>query len=517
MKKISILIIASLLSIRVYSQDNIKDVIVFHWNDFHARDLPFKISKKDSASGKTNYYYVGGTSNMLGYLNKYRTKNSLVLNAGDDFQGTPISTVTRGRSQIELLNLYHIDAFVFGNHEFDYGQYTLDSAMQLVNFDYLSSNVYFNPKHSTFGKPFLVKNIGGVKFGIIGITLPNLIEATIPSNICEITLLNLDSVLQSDISQLKKEKCNVIVLLTHEGVDADKLLAEKYYKDVDVIVGGHSHTPLFKPVLDNGVIIVQAGAFSRWLGELDLKVDVSKDTVIGYSGRLIETVMDSSIYDKAAEQKVEEMVASIGGDLMRVIGKLETDWRASYMQESNLGQFEADAFKEKTGVDIAFINGGGLRKNLMQGDIKVTDIWEINPFGNELNVFTVSGKVLRQMLINNTRIRFLERKGGNDLEILNVSGITYSYDSKQIEEDSNNVNINITINGIPLDESKDYSIATNNFVTSQFKMFFGGLPGQIEFKGTGLIDRDVIIEIVEKQKVIISTLEKRIIDISNPK
>jgi 2',3'-cyclic-nucleotide 2'-phosphodiesterase (5'-nucleotidase family) len=517
MKKIFVLFLITLLSICVYSQDNIKDVIVFHWNDLHARDLPFKVSKKDSATGKTTYYYVGGTSDMLGYLNKYRTKNSLVLNAGDDYTGTPVSSITRGRSQIELLNLYHIDAFVFGNHEFDYGQYSLDSAMQLANFDYISSNVYFNPKHSTLGKPYLVKDIGGVKFGIIGITLPDLIEATIPSNISEITMLNLDSVLKSDISLLKKEKCNVIILLTHEGVDADKLLAEKYYKDVDVIVGGHSHTPLFKPVIDSGVIIVQAGAFSRWLGELDLKVDMSKDTVIGYSGKLIETVMDSSIYDKAAEQKVESMVASIGGDLMRVIGKLESDWRASYMLESNLGQFEADAFREKTGADIAFINGGGLRKNLMQGDIKVTDIWEINPFGDELITFSVNGKMLKQMLINNTRIRLLDRKDGNSLEILDVSGLTYSYDSKQIAEDNNNVNVYISVNGLPLDEAKDYSIATNNFVTSQFKMFFGDLPEQVQFKGTGLIDRDVIIEKVEKQKMINSPFEKRITDLSNPK
>lgn len=517
MKKISILIITSLLSICAYSQDNIKDVIIFHWNDLHARDLPFKVSKKDSVSGKTTYYYVGGTSNMLGYLNKYRTKNTLVLNAGDDYQGTPISTITRGSSQIELLNLYHLDAFVLGNHEFDYGQYALDSAMQLANFDYLSSNIYFNPKHSTFGKPYLVKNIGGVKFGIIGITITDLIETTIPSNISEITMLNLDSVLQTDISQLKKEKCNVIILLTHEGVDADKLLAEKYYRDVDVIIGGHSHTPLFKPVLDSGVIIVQAGAYSRWLGELDLKVDVSKDTVVGYSGKLIETVMDSTIYDKAAEQKVESMVASIKGDLMRVIGKLETSWRASYNQESNLGQFEADAFREKIGTDIAFINGGGLRKNLMKGDINITDIWEINPFGDELNTFSVSGKVLKQMLINNTKKRLLDRKERNALEILDVSGLTYSYDSKQMAEDSNYVNINITVHGNPLDETKDYSITTNNFVTSQFKMFFGDISGQVKFKSSGLIDRDVIIEIVEKQIVINSPLEKRIIDLSNLK
>src|SRR5205085_2324376 len=99
-----------------------------------------------------------------------------------------------------------------------------------------------------------------------------------------------------------------------------------------------------------------------------------------YHGKLIETVMDSSIYDKVAEQKVQDMLASIGSELNKVIGKLETDWKAGYNDESNLGQFEAQAFMDKTGADIGMVNGGGLRKSLLKGDITVSDIWEINPF-----------------------------------------------------------------------------------------------------------------------------------------
>jgi 2',3'-cyclic-nucleotide 2'-phosphodiesterase (5'-nucleotidase family) len=99
---------------------------------------------------------------MLGYLNKYRTTGSLVLNAGDDFQGTPISNFTRGRSQIELLNLCNIDAFVLGNHEFDYGLYSLDSALQLANFDVLCANVYVTSKIPYWET--ITKEINGVRF-----------------------------------------------------------------------------------------------------------------------------------------------------------------------------------------------------------------------------------------------------------------------------------------------------------------------------------------------------------------
>jgi 5'-nucleotidase len=327
-------------------------------------------------------------------------------------------------------------------------------------------------------------------------------------------MLNLDSVITTGISQLKNESCNLIILLTHEGVDNDKLLAEKYYKDVDVIVGGHSHTPLFKPVIDSGVVIVQAGSYSRWIGKLDLKVDVDKDTLVKYYGKLYETVMDSAIYDKAAEEKVEGMVASISGDLMKVIGELKTDWKASYNKESNLGQYEADAFKNKTGADIGFINGGGLRKSLTKGDITISDIWEINPFSNEVNTFTVSGKALKQMLANNTRIRLNKAKEGDSGEILEVSGLVYKYDSKQMAIDSNNILISVEVNGKPVEDNKIYIIVTNNFVVSQFKKFFGDIDEKPEFKNSGYIDRDIIIEAVQNQKVIDSKLEKRIIDIS---
>lgn len=515
MKKILIALFIFISS--VYSQDNIKEITILHWNDFHAKDLPLKGSKKDTATGESISYYYGGTSDILGYVNKFRNDKCLVLNAGDDFQGTPISNFTRGKSQIELLNLFNLDAFVVGNHEFDYSMYALDSALALAQFNVLSANIYNKLTHSTFGKSYIIREINGVKIGIIGISPPELFELTLPKNVADITMLNLDSVITTNIAILKAEKCNLIILLTHEGTDNDKLLAEKYYKDVDVIVGGHSHTPLFKPVVDSGVVIVQAGSYSRWLGKLDLKVDVDKDTLTGYYGKLIETVLDSSIYDKAAEEKVESMVASISGELMKVIGELKGDWTASYNKESTIGQFQTDAFRTKTNTDIAFINGGGLRKGMPKGNITVGDIWEINPFGNEVNTFSVTGKTLKEMIANNTRIRLRNLSEGETGEILAVSGMTYSYDSRKMQTDSNNIILDIKVNGKPVDDKKVYQISTNNYVAGQFKKFFGDVGENVEFKNTGLIDRDVIIEAVEKQKIIAPVLEKRIEDVANNK
>jgi 2',3'-cyclic-nucleotide 2'-phosphodiesterase (5'-nucleotidase family) len=517
MKKVSYLavIVIILASTLVSAQDSGKrELSILHWNDFHARNQMLKGSRKDSVTNEKIEYIYGGTSNMLGYLNKFRDNKSLVLNAGDDYQGTPISTLTRGNSQIELLNLFNIDAFVIGNHEFDYGQFTLDSGLSKAEFDVLSANVYLKSENRTMGKPYTIKSVNGIKCGIIGITAPDLLTLTLPKNMTEIRMLSVDSVMNAAISAVKSEQCDLIILLSHSGVEYDKELAAKYYKDIDVIIGGHSHTPLYKPVIQNGVIIGQAGSYSRWLGKIDLIVDVEKDTIDSYNGVLVETVLDSSIYDKAAQAKVDEMLTMIGPELKRVIGKLEIDWTRSYSEESNLGQWESDAIRKKMKTDIAFMNAGGLRKDLQKGDISVGDIWEINPFGNTIVTFEVKGSTLKQMMKNNigNYLKEMKEAGGSDMIV--ASGIEVLYDSKKAEAGESDYIKSIKVGGKEVRDDGTYSIATNNYVGTQFKKYFGTVSEDFIIKDSNIIDRDLLIEAVEEQKVISQPLESRIADVN---
>jgi len=494
----------------VFSQ--LKEMTILHWNDFHARNQPYEISAKDSIGNEVRYY-VGGTASLYGYLNKYRDDKSLVLNAGDDFQGTPISSLTRGRSQIEFMNYLEPHAFVLGNHEFDYGQYSLDSALTLAKFDVLSANVYFSPYSRLFAKPFVIKEINGIKTGIIGITLPELFETSLPDNVKDLVMLDTDSVIAAAINELKANNCDLIIILSHCGIEKDKTFASMFYKDVDIIIGGHSHTALFKPVIQNGVIIVQAGAHGRYLGILEISVDTDKDTVLSFTGKLIETVLNDEIYDHNIAAIVDRRIDELMPDMKLVIGTLESDWKASYSEESNLGQYQADAFRIRTGSDIAFINGGGLRKSLLKGDIIVQDIWEINPFGNEIITFKVSGKILRQMIKNNILIRTEKQRKGSNSEILHTSGLNYSYSSKKAMEGDTDFLITLNLGRAEINDESEYVIATNNYVTAQFKKFFGEIDAVFEFKRTGLIDRDVIIEKIKEDKVINTVLEKRITDV----
>ena len=511
----TLLLLLIILPCLAHAQNgNYRDLTILHWNDLHARNQMLKGSKKDSTTGEKTEYIYGGTSNMLGYINKYRDNKSLVLNGGDDYQGTPISTLTRGNSQVELLNLYGLDAFVLGNHEFDYGQFTLDSGLANAKFDFLSANVFLKAMNKTMGKPFTIKEINGVKCGIIGITAPDLLTLTLPKNMTEIKMLDVDSVVAAAIVSLKMEKCDMIILLTHIGVDNDKVLAQKFHGDVDVIIGGHSHTPLFKPVIENGVVIAQAGSYSRWLGKLDLVVDTENDTVVSHSGVLIETLLDSALYDRAAQAKVDEMLSTISAELQKVIGRLEVDWVRSYSEESNLGQWETDAIRRKLNTDIAFMNGGGLRKDLSKGDITIGDIWEINPFGNTIVTCEVKGSTLKQMMKNNIGNYLKEMKEGGSSDIIVASGIYVEFDSKKAEAGSDDYLLSIKVGGKDVEDDKIYSIATNNYVGTQFNKYFGKVSEDFIIRDSNIIDRDLLIEAVQEQKVIDQPLERRIVDVS---
>ncbi|MCX6164727.1 MAG: 5'-nucleotidase C-terminal domain-containing protein, partial [Ignavibacteriae bacterium] len=359
---------------------------------------------------------------------------------------------------------------------------------------------------TNFAKPYLIKEINGIKVGIIGVTPMELMTLTVPKNISDLQLLNTDSVIALYINVLKKEKCNLIVLLSHNGEDNDKEFAEKFHNDIDIIIGGHSHTPIFKPEIVDGTIICQAGSYGRWLGKLEVKVDIKKDTVIKCYGKLYETLFDSAIYDKPAQEKVENMLASIEPEMKRPIGTTLSD-----LNKSNLGQWESDAIREKLQTDISFLNAGSIRKNLIKGNITIGDVWEINPFGNTMMKFSVSGKSLKKMLANSFRILNKTKENGDYDNVL-ISGIYIEFHSKSIAEESDDFISKFTINGKDLNENSNYSISTNNYVVSQLKKYFGEIEEEIKPEDTNILDRDLIIEAVQKQKEINPVFEKRIVD-----
>lgn len=474
------------------------NITVLHWNDFHSQNLPYQVKTKSRVTNNDTTFFVGGSATLASSIKKYRSgsPNTLVLNAGDDFQGSPISTITKGRSQIELMNLIKPDAMELGNHEFDYGRENVTASMKSAQFPMISANIIDTKAQTLFAAPYVIKQIGNVKVGIIGLMSMELPTLSIPENVKDLELSDLSETVNGLITVLKKQNVDLIVALTHIGVDQDSLLALSA-PGLDLIVGGHSHTPLFRPKRVNGILITQAGSRGRYLGKIELTVDTEKDTIVKYSAELIENRTADIPPDSAVAAKVESLEQLASQELNEVIGELTMDWKREGKKESNIGNWITDALRSYAKTDIALQNSGGIRKEMLAGKILVRDLWEISPFGNLLVTFSVDGAALRNMIQHQLSM--------ND-DFCQVSGLKIVYRNVNGER----ILHNLKVNNVLVSDTKKYSIVTNNYVAAQSKKYFGLEIPSTEIKQLNITDRNVLIEAVKKQRTITSTVEGRI-------
>jgi 2',3'-cyclic-nucleotide 2'-phosphodiesterase (5'-nucleotidase family) len=395
-----------------------------------------------------------------------------------------------------LLNLLRPNAFSLGNHEFDYGKESLSELLHGAGFPVLSANLVDTKSGKPFAGTYIIKKIGTANVAIVGLMTQELPTLSVPKNIAGLSVLPLSETLNGLVPELKRRGADIIVALTHQGVTEDSLLAV-LCPDIDVIVGGHSHTPLYRPKYVNGILIAQAGSRGRWLGRINLTVDVQKDTVTSASAELIECRSADVVPDPVVAAAVNDLEKLADKELNVIIAELTTDWKRSSSGESNIGNWIADAMRSYAGADIAFQNSGGIRKEMLAGAVTVRDFWEISPFSNTLVSFTVDGAVLRSMLAHQVAI--------ND-DLCQISGASYVYRIRNGKRALHNVKIGKH----PLDEKKKYTIVTNNYVAAQSKKYFGLDLPESAITQLNVIDRDILIEEARRQKKITSVIENRI-------
>lgn len=270
-RKIFLTILSGALSIALFSQD----LVILHTNDTHSNIEPLTSGRNAG---------MGGFQRRANYYERVRNENSniLVLDAGDYNQGTPYFTLFKGEAEIMLYNAMGYDAVCLGNHEFDNGQQQLADRLKKAKFSTLCANFDFSKSPlKDVVKPYVIINKGGEKIGIIGVLL-DLNGYVAESARANIVYKDPVAIVNKIAGKLKKrEKCNLIIVLSHLGFDegtkenpSDTELA-KYSKDVDIIIGGHSHTFLEKPVLmenkvGKGIIVNQTGAAGIYVGRIDI-------------------------------------------------------------------------------------------------------------------------------------------------------------------------------------------------------------------------------------------------------
>ncbi len=272
-KKIyAILLFALLLGVSgLYAQD----LVILHSNDTHSQIEPQTVGENKG---------LGGYERRENYIEKVRKEypNVLLMDAGDYSQGTPYFTLFKGDVEIELMNALGYDVATIGNHEFDNGTAELARRVKMASFPIVCANYDFTGTAlEGIIKPYTVIEKGGLKIGVIGV-LTDIMSLVSPKNVKGIKYIEPYNVVNKLASKLKKkEKCYLVILLTHLGFDggskhapSDDMVAAQS-KDIDIIIGGHSHTYITEKKLvpnKNGkdVVIVTANEKGNYVGKLDL-------------------------------------------------------------------------------------------------------------------------------------------------------------------------------------------------------------------------------------------------------
>jgi 5'-nucleotidase/UDP-sugar diphosphatase len=484
---------------------------ILHVNDFHGFAEPYKPFGSNQE--------VGGVAYLASKAEELRKgKASLLLSAGDMIQGNNWTNLFEGESVIALMNEMRFDAMVVGNHEFDFGQEVLRKRISEANFPVLGTNV----EGSDSLRPYVVKDLGGIKIGILGLVTEEVPAATHPKNVAGLQFLSAIDMAEKYVKELKS-RTDIIIVLSHIGHAFDRTLAEKV-KGIDVIVGGHSHTRVAKPVKLGDTVIVQAWEHGRTIGLLDLTLESGK--IISFDGYLEEIKPSAGKEDQRILAIVEKYRQKMATVLNEKVAETEEDLdgerKSLRRRETNLGNFVADIMRNVSKADVAIINGGGIRASIKKGEIRVKEIYSALPFDNYIVAIKLLGRQIREALEHG--ISAVEEEEGRFPQ---VSGLAFTYSPS--DKASSRVR-EILVAGRPIDLEKEYIVATNDFLAvggDGYKAFGEAIKSSRDFsviggmvKGEKLIYsdsgrwlRDVVVEYIKEVKRIAPKIEGRILEV----
>lgn len=446
---------------------------IVHINDLHSRIEPINrfdstCSAEDNAEGKC----FGGVARVATMINQLRTEladeNVIVLDAGDQYQGSLMYTTYKGDVEIEFMNMIGFDAMAVGNHEFDDGDEGLAKLADGVEFPVISGNIDVSGSNILAGKveDHTILEVGGKKIGIISALAADTVETSSPSD--AVVFADEIESLQADADALTEAGVDIIIALNHVGAPGDMAIAEAV-TGIDAVVGGHSHT-LFSnteegamayPTMVGNVPVVQAYAYSKYVGHLQLTFD-DEGNVTAATGDTI--LLDASVAeDEAIVARVAELAGPIEEMKTRVVAEaaeaIEGDRSVCRAVECPMGNLVADAMLDRVadqGIQIAIQNGGGLRASIDGGEITMGEVLTVLPFQNTLSTFEVSGEAVVAALENGASQ--IEEGAGRFAQ---VAGLSYTIDPAA--EAGSRVS-EVMVGDAPIDLTATYGVVSNNYV-----------------------------------------------------
>lgn len=457
---------------------------ILHINDFHSRFGPITDSDSNcdaetDAAGEC----FGGIARLATAVADKRAEldgeNVVLLDAGDQFQGSLFYTQYRSEIIAEFANKLGIELMAVGNHEFDDGPEELAKLLEAADFPIISGNTNVENEPLLAGKleGTHVLEIGGEKIGFVSALAEDTDETSSPGENVEFD--DTITSLRTQVDALTAAGVNKIIALTHVGYTQDLEIAANV-PGIDVIVGGHSHTLLSNteegaaggyPTMVNNpegkeVPVVTAYSYGKYLGDLVVTWD-DEGNVTSAAGDPI--LIDASVEPNEEyatrlaelEEPLQELMAEVIGTAS---DNLEGSREVCRVEECSLGNLLADAILDRVkdqGADIAFQNGGGIRASIDAGEITMGEVLTVLPFSNTLATVDISGADVIEALENG--VSDVENGAGRFSQ---VAGLKYSYTlSKPVGERVSDVMVRGEGDAwVPIDEEATYTIVTNNYV-----------------------------------------------------
>ena len=444
---------------------------------------------------------LGGAASAARYIRQVRAEAAaageevLLVDVGDMFQGTPIGNKTEGRAVIDYFNAIGYAFAVPGNHDFDFGRDVAEARARQSEFPWIAANLF---EESTgeivdWCIPSLMIELGGVKIGVIGIITPGTAHMSFPENIKGLEFRPMAPAIAEWRDKLKAQGADIIFLAIHEGLPYDptegwKRIAGAEQSDaegeqqgaygsnhsggvpnlmelvnmvpgIDLAVGGHTHRGYQEPWIDpvNHTMCFETFGNGSSIGHAVLLVDRASKRLVGWEpshdrGTIITLFEDEIWPDEEIAAVIRPYQEEAEREMRRVVGQSAVALTRGSAGSNLMGNLVTDAMRLRFEADFSFQNLGGLRADLPAGPLTAGDVFSVLPFGNELVVIEIDGRMLR---------RIIERKVRGTSGGLCVSGVRMEYDTTRPDWDRL---VTLEVGGKPWNPDATYRAVCTNFL-----------------------------------------------------
>ena len=424
MKKLLSVVCTALLLLGCLFAEN-KVIQVLSINDFHG-----SLAEEAKEKGKNL-----GMSKLVSQINIYKDEypNTIVVSAGDNYQGSAMSNLTYGAPVSAMFKEMGVFVSAVGNHEFDWGIERTKKWQRDGKFKFVAANIVDKTtgKPVKWAVPYAIKKIDGVKVAFIGLTTPQTAYQTSKERVQNYEFEDVKETAEKWAKELKsKGKADIVIALTHVGSGQDRdskdisgeVIDTGLYKaeGIDAIISGHSHQTVCGVV--DGMPIIQAYKYGRCVGRLIMTLDENNNLIsIEPKVETVYQTKSSLIEDPRTKEKFEKFEADLSPIMDEKVGYASIDLSHDRSAEgvSVLGYLVSDIMRDSVDAQVGIANSGGIRGPIAMGDITMGKMYEILPFDNTVVKMTLTGEQLKRVLnngIENPKIGWVE-VCGVDLEV----------------------------------------------------------------------------------------------------